>query len=205
MIIVGAKGFAKELLEVFHQLGETQNLVFFDNVSDDLPENIYGRYPILKSELEVRNHFQNFGNDFCIGVGNPFIRKGLFDLFNKWGGIQHSLISPFAHIGHYSNFIGQGTCIMTGAILTNSIDIGENCLINLNCTIGHDTKIGSYSELCPGVHVSGNVKIGDFSFIGTGAVILPGIQIGNGAIIGAGSVVSKNVIDNQLVKGIPAK
>jgi hypothetical protein len=36
MIIVGAGGFAKELLEVCHQLGRTENLVFFDNVSTQL-------------------------------------------------------------------------------------------------------------------------------------------------------------------------
>jgi hypothetical protein len=57
MIIVGAKGFAKELLEVCHQLGRTEALVFFDNVSTDLPEKLYRQFPILRSEQEVKAHF----------------------------------------------------------------------------------------------------------------------------------------------------
>jgi acetyltransferase-like isoleucine patch superfamily enzyme len=76
-------------------------------------------------------------------------------------------------------------------------------LINLNCTIGHDSYIGSYSELSPGVHISGNVKIGESCFIGTGAVVLPGIQIGDNCVIGAGTLVTKNVTNNMKVIGVP--
>ena len=61
MIIIGAKGFAKELLEVCHQLGRTDNLVFFDNVSTDLPEQLYGQFPILRDENEVKTAYGYLG------------------------------------------------------------------------------------------------------------------------------------------------
>ena len=93
---------------------------------------------------------------------------------------------------------------MTGTVITNDVTIGEGSLINLNCTIGHDAIIGKYSELCPGVHVSGNVRIGEQCFIGTGAVILPGVTLGNHVIVGAGSVVTRDVGRGLTVKGIPA-
>jgi sugar O-acyltransferase (sialic acid O-acetyltransferase NeuD family) len=203
MVIIGAKGFAKEVLEIFNQQNQLEDLVFFDNVSDDIPDFLYERFPILKSEIEVKKYFKEIGNNFSLGIGNPKVRQSLSKLFKNWGGELVSVISPFAHIGEFNNLIGNGSSIMTGTVITNSIYIGEGCLINLNCTIGHDSIIGDYSELSPGVHISGNVKIGQSCFIGTGAVILPGIEIGDNCIIGAGTLVTKNVESNMKVIGVP--
>ncbi|KAJ2309551.1 hypothetical protein H4S02_009855, partial [Coemansia sp. RSA 2611] len=49
------------------------------------------------------------------------------------------------------------------------------------------------------------VKIGDGVWVGGGAVILPGVTIGDGVTIGAGSVVTKDVPDNVVVVGNPAR
>ncbi|MFY7669011.1 MAG: acetyltransferase [Crocinitomicaceae bacterium] len=203
MVIIGAKGFAKEILEIFDQLNQLENLVFFDNVSNDLPNYLFERFPVLKSEIEIRDYFHENGNTFTLGVGNPKVRKSLGELVKKWGGEMESVVSPFARIGSFDNIIGKGSSIMTGTVMTNNIFVGEGCLINLNCTIGHDSYIGSYSELSPGVHISGNVKIGESCFIGTGAVVLPGIQIGDNCVIGAGTLVTKNVTNNMKVIGVP--
>ena len=205
MIIVGAKGFAKELLEVCHQLGRTENLVFFDNVSSNIPDHLYGQFPILRSEAEVKAYFNDYSRDFALGLGNPKLREKLTEQFIDWGGHLETLISPEAKIGNFNNNIEEGVCIMTGSVLTNDIHIEKGVLINLNCTIGHDVKIGVFSEICPGVHISGHVKIGNQCFIGTGAVVLPGIIVGNYATIAAGAVVTKSIEENQTVKGVPAR
>ena len=55
MLIVGAKGFAKEVLEVLHQLNETEDVVFYDDVNKDAPDFLYGKFPILKKVLLVFN------------------------------------------------------------------------------------------------------------------------------------------------------
>jgi sugar O-acyltransferase (sialic acid O-acetyltransferase NeuD family) len=205
MIIIGAGGFAKELLEICHQLGRTENLVFFDNVSTDLPKLLFGQFPILRSESELKAHIASRSNNIALGIGNPQLREQLSNQFIALGGRLETLISPKASVGTFNNKIEEGICIMTGSVLTNDIHIKKGVLINLNCTIGHDVKIGSFSEICPGVHVSGNVKIGDRCYIGTGAVILPGLNIGDQAIIGAGAVVTKDVPAGVTVKGVPAK
>jgi acetyltransferase-like isoleucine patch superfamily enzyme len=56
-----------------------------------------------------------------------------------------------------------------------------------------------------GAAISGKVKIGDFSNIGTNATILPNISIGENCFIGAGAVVTKDVLNNQVVYGVPAR
>jgi acetyltransferase-like isoleucine patch superfamily enzyme len=51
----------------------------------------------------------------------------------------------------------------------------------------------------------GNIHIKQGAHIGIGSIILPGVTIGQGSIIGAGSVVTKNIPDNCLAVGVPAK
>lgn len=100
--------------------------------------------------------------------------------------------------------IGEGSVICAGNILTVDIHVGRHVALNLACTVGHDTVIGDYATLSPGVHVSGNVRIGTGAYIGTGASIIEGVTIGDYAVVGAGAVVTKDVPPLSLVVGVPA-
>jgi sugar O-acyltransferase (sialic acid O-acetyltransferase NeuD family) len=205
MLIVGAKGFSKEVLEVLHQMNQLENVVFYDDVNADAPEFLYKTFKVLTTLKQAKVFFIDVDSKFTIGIGNPILRKKLCDAFTSIGGVFTSTISPFSKIGNYGNFIDKGCNIMTGSVITNDVVINKGVLINLNCTIGHDSIIGNFVEMSPGVHVSGNCKIGDFSVLGTNATILPNIVIGKNVIIGAGSVVTKNIPDNCVAVGIPAK
>lgn len=205
MLIVGAKGFAKEVLEVVYQINDLDDLVFFDDVNNDIPTELYDKFPVLRTRQEVSAYFKTTDNRFTIGIGNPVLRKSLYDQFTSLGGVFTSTLSPFAKIGNFGNRIDIGCNIMTGVVITSDIVIKKGVLINLNCTIGHDSVIGSFAELSPGVHISGNCSIGAYSIIGTNATVLPKLTIGENVIIGAGSVVTKNFPDNCMVVGVPAK
>ncbi len=205
MLVIGAKGFSKQILQIFSQLGELENIFFFDNTNKDLPEKLYDQFIILRNFEQAQALFSAGDSRFVIGVGRPQIRFNLSKKFIEIGGRLTTLISPKADIGIFNTVIGLGCNILTGAIIENDTTIGEGCLVNLNCTVSHDTKIGKYTELSPGVHVAGNCQIGAFCSLGTGCVILPKIKIGNNVVVGAGAVVTKNIADGQTVVGIPAK
>lgn len=205
MLIIGAKGFAKEVLEIFYQQNKVDAVAFYDGVNDDIGDFIYNIFPILKNDNQVKDFFNENGTQFTIGLGNPKSRYQLYRKFVSLGGEYASSISPLAVIGNYDNKIEEGVNIMTNTILTNSIKIGKGVLINLSCTIGHDTKIEDFVEICPGVNISGNCFIDKFTFIGTNVTILPNVKIGKNVTIGAGAVVTKNIPDNSIAMGIPAK
>lgn len=205
MLIIGAKGFAKEILQVFSQLNKLTDLLFFDDVTEDLPDKLYDQFKILKDFDQVQYLFAKTDNNFVLGIGDPKIRFNLAQKFIKLGGKLNTLISPKTDIGCFNTFIGTGSTLMTGVVITNDIKLGEGCLINLNCTIGHDVEIGRYTELSPGVHVSGNCSIGEFCTLGTGCVILPKVKLGNNVVVGAGAVVNDSVADDQIVVGVPAR
>lgn len=205
MLIIGAGGFAKEVLEILKQRNEVDQVVFFDDIARS--ENIiYDEFKVLGSINEAKEYFIETSDKRCyIGIGKPVLRSKVFEKFKAIGGDFESLISPFSYVGHYDTIIGKGCSIMTGAIITNSVTIGNGCLINLNVTIGHDSTIGKFTEISPGANISGKCIIGDFVSIGTNATVLPNIKVGNNVTIGANSVITRDVPDNCLVMGVPGK
>ena len=116
----------------------------------------------------------------------------------------------------------------------STIHIGANFFNPSNVSIGHDTIIGDRcfmdgrSPLKIGNHVGiasqvliyndehdinspnygnsfGPVEIGDYVFVGPRAIILPNIKIGKGAVVAAGAVVTKDIPENEIWGGVPAK
>jgi maltose O-acetyltransferase len=102
--------------------------------------------------------------------------------------------------------IGEKFNRMGGCIIDPShcwhIEIGDNVTLAPRVHIlAHDAS----THVFLGYTRIGNVKIGSNVFIGASAIILPGVTIGNNVVIGAGSVVSKDIPDNTVAVGIPAR
>jgi sugar O-acyltransferase (sialic acid O-acetyltransferase NeuD family) len=201
MLIAGAKGFAKQLLDVVFQLGLENGLVFYDDYDQELI-SVFG-YPVLKTPAEAGEYFQKFGPDFVLGTGNPRIRKMMMERLEQAGGNCVSLVSPLARVAKFAE-IRKGACIMTGAVVENDAIIGEGVLVNLNALVCHDSQVGDFVEISPGAVLTGGCIAGAGSFIGAGAVINPGVRIGKNVVVGSGAVVVRDIEDHSLAVGVPA-
>ena len=205
MLIIGAKGFAKEVLEVVNEDFNYKDIFFYDDISTDLENKIFNKFIILRSEKEVLEYYENKEFNFTIGIGNPFYRKKMYDKFSAIGGKVKSTISKGSTLGSFDVIIGEGTNILSGCIFSNNTKIGICCIVYYNTIITHDCIIEDFVELSPGATLLGNCKIGSFTQIGSNTTVLPKINIGKNVIIGAGSVVTKDIPDNCMAFGVPAK
>ena len=102
--------------------------------------------------------------------------------------------------------VGNGFKCMGGVIIDPShcwhVTIGNNVTLAPRVHIlAHDTSTKLFLDY---TRVS-NVTIGDNVFIGAGTIVLPGVSIGNNVVIGAGSVVSRDIPDNSVAVGNPAR
>lgn len=102
--------------------------------------------------------------------------------------------------------VGNNFCRMGGVIIDPThcyhITIGDEVTLAPRVHIlAHDSS--TYPLI--GKTRAANVTIGNYVFVGAGSIILPGVHIGNRVIIGAGSIVSKDIPDNSVAVGNPAK
>ena len=103
--------------------------------------------------------------------------------------IYNSVVPFKAKIGRRTFLVYGGV----GCVIHRDVIIGTDCIIGSNVTIGGKSGVLEVPQ------------IGDFVYISTGAKILGNVKVGNYAVIGANAVVVKDVPDNAIVVGVPAK
>lgn len=146
------------------------------------------------------------GLSAVIAVGDNMTRRRIAQQAERqvpglrWAMAIHpsAIISPGAQIG-------AGTVIVAGSIVNNGCQLGRHVLINSGSVIDHDNRFGDFSSTGPAVSTGGNVEIGALSYIGIGASVRHGIRIGGNSVIGAQSYVDRDVGDDLVCFGIPAR
>ena len=161
------------------------------------------RIPNEERNLEVQRSY-----DLCHKINqiNPNAKECkelINELFKNNIGENTNIFPPiFVNLAENVK-IGKNVTILNGfqCMSAGGLTIDDDTMISLNCTIAtnnHDVYDRPVIT-CKHVHIKRNV------WIGVNVTILPGVTIGENAVVGAGSVVTKDVPDNAVVVGVPAK
>ncbi|MBF0330171.1 MAG: acetyltransferase [Nitrospirae bacterium] len=205
LVFVGGGGHAKVLIELVKSLAIYEIVGILDPVLE-IGEKVCG-VPVLGSDDMLRNLYGREVVNACIGVGSTKSNDNRRRLFENL--LQNGFAMPaFVHnkaVVSPSVVVSDGVQIMAGAIVQPGSRLGKNTIINTAAVVDHDCSIGSHVHVCPGAVVSGDCIIADGAFIGAGATLINGVKVGKNSVVGAGAVVLKDVPDDALVKGVPAK
>lgn len=150
----------------------------------------------LESVNEIAKRFP--GAHFNVGIAEIKHRREVA-LAAEHAGLQpFTVIDPSASIDPSAE-IGAGCFIAANAVVSCGAKLQSHVLVHFNCTVGHNTGIGSYSVILPGARLSGQCQLGTSVMIGSNAFIYQGAKIGDEAKIDALTYVHEDVPAHRIV------
>lgn len=188
----------------------------FINAAKPLEENSilsfvsYPLYIYLGSVKELQTLLSSNKENITSYHLEVFYRNKLMDYFNLENSKARIEVGSIIRSGVT---LSDKAIVLMGAIINTNATIGDYTMIDMNAVIGSGAIVGKNCHIGAGAVIAGvmepysdrAVVICDNVLIGANATILSGVTIGKNSIIGAGSVVTKDVLDNTTVAGVPAK
>lgn len=202
-VAIYGTGLGGKMVYEYVKSSKEYNIICFinDYISKQDKKELYG-LPILHGN-DIKKGKNNIDAIVCFIADNTF-RLTILKLCEQLHIWPLSIISHDAIIRN-STKLGKAIFIKDGAVIGSFCSIGDCVIVDDNVTIAHHTEIGEGCFIAPGATIGGGVTIGSKSIVAIGASIVSKVNIGKNVIISAGSAVHRDVPDNSVVEGNPAK
>lgn len=203
---LGAGGHAKVVIEILRLMEDVEVVALLDSNDTLWRSHVLG-VPVLGGDDLLPDLYGKGIRTFFVGVGatgDMGPRRRLYRSTRAHGFDAITAIHPTAVISRTAQ-IGVGGTVMAGAIINAGAQIGEDVIVNSGALVEHDCVIGDHVHIAPGAKLASGVLVGDGSHIGLGAAIIQGKRIGRNAVVGAGAVVVRDIPDDVVVTGVPAR
>jgi sugar O-acyltransferase (sialic acid O-acetyltransferase NeuD family) len=201
--IYGASGLGREVLELAKTINNTEKkwdeFVFIDD----------GDVPKVVSDCNVYTYEEAKGKyssnlQIAMGIGEPTTRERLFSKIKADKIETPNLIHPNVHIPK-SVSIGSGVIIQTGCYVSVNVTIQDYVYLQPMCAIGHDSVLKKGCIISTMDSIAGAVTVGQCTYIGMSSAVKELVDIGDYSIIGMGSMVFKDIPDEMIAMGNPAR
>lgn len=199
VIFIGAGGYAKSVLDSLDR--SLYNFSGFIDSFKPIGSSHLG-YPILANKIEKFTNRQDFS--FFISIGDNAHRYNKFTKLKELNCHIINIIDKTALVSQNTQ-IGKGVFIGKMAIINSDVKIGNNVIINTKALIEHGCTVKAHSNISTNTTLNGDVVVEEHCFVGSSSVITGQLHIKKNSIVGAGAVVIRNVEENTVVAGVPAK
>lgn len=203
LLIIGAGSVGKFVAYNINQFTESFEIIGF--LDDDISKHntVIAGFPVL-GPVDKLQEFSGKGIAIVWGIAFPSVKKKLFDKYQNLAFDFPNFIARDAWVSEAVGF-GKGCIVYPGTAINYETNIDDFVVINMNCSLGHNCTIKSFSSLAPGVNLGGNTSIGSCVEMGIGSSTVQGISIDDNATVGGQAMVIVNVNRGEMAVGIPAK
>lgn len=204
-----------------YALGIGHNTPVFIDLAMDCGYSIAGLYHYNNERTGENDHgFQIIGSfddlfaqkdltgkNFLLTMGDNNIRESLAKRITSLGGKVPTLIHPTAVISRFAQISPNGVYISAFSFVQADSIVGDNTVILSHVNISHTTTIGRSCFIAGGATIGAYTEVEDHVFIGQGSLSISAKvkKIGNNSYIGARSLLTKDIPENVVVAGSPAK
>ena len=198
IIFIGGGTYSIELLSWINHssLAKEINVIGFYDDSKKAPLEKQGINYL--GQIKECTSFE--GHKLLISIATPKIRDRFYQELSAKGASFYKLVHPNSFVSENSE-IGDGTIVGPFSYVGPLTNIENNCILNVNVSIGHHCKIDVSSVIFSQVDVCGGVSIGKRVLIGSNSTVLPNKKLGENVRVAASSCVSVNVGDNKIFSG----
>lgn len=198
--IYGAGGVGREARDIAELLGLWDEIIFIDDIAGE--GLLHGIKRITYDNFSRR--YNPGDTEIIIAVGEPEHKITLYHKVKLAGYSLAKLIHPMANVSP-SAVLEEGTIVKMGSFVSCDTVVKANTSIEIGCMIAHDCVIQENSQISSGTSLGGGDVIGAGVFIGMNTCVKEKTQIGSRSIIGMGSVVLRDIPENVIAWGNPAR
>ena len=165
----------------YQVLGTTE---IIPEVLEDKDAKLFVAYKTMKKEKEMLKKLEDL----------EIPSERFISLFHKSSIIPSGFCS-----------VGNGVLLAANAQLSSDTTIGDNCILFGGAFVGHDSTLERYVTVANNASIGARVNVGAASHIGSNSSIKEGVSIGKYSLVGIGAVVVRDVPENSIAIGNPAR
>ena len=204
LVIWGASGPALVVAEIVRLRNEYEIVGYLDNLNPQRKGTDFGGAKVLGGDEELDGLLAAGIRHMIFAFQNNQARLRLAGVAKAKGFQLITALHPTASVAG-DVVIGAGTVVRAQSAIGPETRIGENCIIGYGAMISHSCTIGDGVHISSGVNVAGSTRIGRASWIAMGATVIDPVQVGQNSLVGAGAVVTRDIPDDVVAYGVPAK
>jgi sugar O-acyltransferase (sialic acid O-acetyltransferase NeuD family) len=205
IVVIGCSGHARVVVDILEKESRC-NVVGLLDSSKPAGTEVLG-YRVVGSDDDLPALFSaKICEGVIVAIGDNWVRSRMVQRIRE--SVPEirffTAIHPSARIASDVS-IGVGTVIMPGVVVNTGCHIGEFCILNTSSSLDHDSTMEPFSSLAPRAVTGGAVRIGAFTAICIGAVVSHSIRVGKHTVVGAGATVVRDIPDQVVAYGTPAR